>query len=123
MEGAGLPGDSSKSVQCPECGRTFTTPQSLGAHRARSHGYRRANGDAARPDDQGPVVVEGTPFEPADTPREPDAMARTLVQMNYQEAVKEFLPHLARELERRKLDVGPDDTLTAVFLTLFLDAN
>jgi len=123
MEGAGLPGDSSKSVQCPECGRTFTTPQSLGAHRARSHGYRRANGDAARPDDQGPVVVEGTPFEPADTPREPDAMARALVQMNYQEAVKEFLPHLARELERRKLDVGPDDTLTAVFLTLFLDAS
>jgi len=50
-------------------------------------------------------------------------MARALVQMNYQEAVKEFLPHLARELERRKLDVGPDDTLTAVFLTLFLDAS
>jgi uncharacterized C2H2 Zn-finger protein len=31
--------------QCPDCDRTFKSPQGLGAHRSRSHGYRR-NGKA-----------------------------------------------------------------------------
>ncbi len=30
---------------CPDCDRTFASPQGLGAHRSRSHGYRK-NGKA-----------------------------------------------------------------------------
>jgi hypothetical protein len=31
------------TYQCPSCERTFTNPQGLGSHRAKSHGYRRAS--------------------------------------------------------------------------------
>jgi hypothetical protein len=27
--------------ECPDCARSFTTPQGLGAHRSRVHGYRK----------------------------------------------------------------------------------
>jgi uncharacterized C2H2 Zn-finger protein len=32
--------DDAGTLPCPECGKTFATPQGLGAHRSRSHGYR-----------------------------------------------------------------------------------
>lgn len=33
------------SFQCPDCGKTFKSAQGLGAHRGRTHGYRK-NGKA-----------------------------------------------------------------------------
>lgn len=32
--------EDATAYPCPDCGRGFATPQGLGSHRARSHGYR-----------------------------------------------------------------------------------
>lgn len=34
------------TFQCPDCPKTCTTPQGLGSHRSRAHGYRRAGATA-----------------------------------------------------------------------------
>jgi len=42
VHGTEKEGGTMAEHQCPDCGKAFDRPQSLGAHRARAHGYRRA---------------------------------------------------------------------------------
>jgi len=121
-------------VECPECGRRFTSNQALGAHRAAMHGYRRANkpvpdatpavasAQDAPPDDQG-TGLPGRWVLAEDGDDLDELNGITQAQNGYEDKLFEFLPALARELQRRRLESGPDDGLTAVFLTLYLDAT
>lgn len=115
---------------CPDCDRVFDTPQGLGAHRARIHGYRR---DDQAPVDRHPGVLIADPAkypqyqqveEGADTPRDPDELVkeidRKMRAMQYREATAEFLPFFARELHGR--DEVPSDLIYA-FLTLYIDVT
>lgn len=55
---------------CPDCDRTFATPQARGAHRAKAHGYR--NPPAAKPAAKSPRTVADAP-----TPATPPAPTNT----------------------------------------------
>src|SRR6187397_1229375 len=42
------PSDPSGELVCPECGKTFTRAQALGAHRSRAHGVAGTSKSAAK---------------------------------------------------------------------------
>jgi hypothetical protein len=102
--------DSGFGFKCPDCGRAFSTNQGLGAHRARSHGYRRNGEDEEAPDAQGMLLDEETIV----------ALLQT-VEESYSVALQQFLPELAREIRRRQSDSGALSELNTALVILFLD--
>ena len=119
-------------LECDLCGRKFSTAQGLSMHKTRTHSskkWARGNGPAeplplvengVRPVDQGPTVVLQAETELfTEEPADADAFLDAIEEMTYQRAVVQFLPHLAREVQRR----GEGNNLTPAFLTLFLDVS
>jgi uncharacterized C2H2 Zn-finger protein len=59
--------DITSHLACPDCAQTFMSPQGLGAHRSRAHGYR-SDKPAASKDAKAPVIVELVDEEPPPPP-------------------------------------------------------
>ena len=49
MASAPAPIGSSAALTCPECGRSFTRPAALGAHRKMTHGVAGTSANATAP--------------------------------------------------------------------------
>lgn len=61
MEASEQTTETFQTFQCVECGKTFKNAQGLGAHRARTHGYRSPRLKAARRKDGTPVLAPVAP--------------------------------------------------------------
>jgi uncharacterized C2H2 Zn-finger protein len=105
---------------CPDCDREFDTPQGLGSHRARTHGYRRipaTNMEA--------LQQAGLPFPDAQEDEEPaeltfEVLAELTELRSYSSALDQFLPMLADEIRTRGSSETVSD-LTEAFFLLYLD--
>lgn len=115
---------------CPDCGKSFDKPQGLGAHRSKAHGYQGKR-KQAKPANEPEPVFKGKWAKSGNGPVErrfevEATMAAAInetLSLGYQDAVNQFLPHLARKLERCRLDDKPVDHLHTAFLTLYLDTH
>jgi hypothetical protein len=116
-EGGTLEGVPTQYV-CDVCGATFDKPQGLGAHRARSHGYRRGDDQVSNVQPQ---------FGPEDvfTHEEGllDMMEEAINSVLFRDRASEFLPYLAKEAASRRAAGEDASELVDAFFTLYLDAS
>lgn len=76
-DGQTSPGAASSSAMlpCPDCAQSFASPQGLGAHRSRAHGYRSPVADKQTPPrssgERPKIVVELVDEEPPPPPPPP----------------------------------------------------
>lgn len=57
-----------QGIVCPECGRSFESPQGLGAHRSRTHGYRGTSPKVVRERERRQTVSVGKRARPKPLP-------------------------------------------------------